>query len=118
MVTLVVTVGSGSLDMYSQKLAQRLDVPKFYTDIYQRIAESFNISWLSLAALRAIQSNRKFIRQPNKLSGIVHLPNQQLGRYGNFLKIPYIITIHDLIRYFDYKGYEAYIHRPNFRDRF
>jgi len=54
----------------------------------------------------------------NGLSGIVHIPNQHLGRYGKFLKMPYIITVHDLIRYFDLKGYGTYIHRPNSRDRF
>jgi len=42
MVTLVVTIGSGSLNFYSQKLAQKLNTPKVYTDIYQRIAERFN----------------------------------------------------------------------------
>ena len=54
----------------------------------------------------------------NKLDGIVHLPNQHLGRYGFFLKAPYIITVHDLIRYFDFKGYGTFIHHPNRRDRF
>jgi glycosyltransferase involved in cell wall biosynthesis len=32
--------------------------------------------------------------------------------------MPYIITVHDLIRYLDLKGYGAYIHHPNLRDRF
>jgi glycosyltransferase involved in cell wall biosynthesis len=118
MVTLVVTTGSGSMDSYSQKLAEKLDVPKVYTDIYQRIRERFNISWLSRNALRAIREDWHFIKVLNRLKGIVHLPNQHLGRYGNFLKIPYIITVHDLIRYFDLKEYGKYIHRPNHRDRF
>ena len=118
MVILLVTAGSGSLNMYSQRLAEKLDVPNLYTDIYQRIAKNFNISWFSRGALKAIPSNRKFIKQLNKLSRIVHLPNQHLGQYGNFLKMPYIITVHDLISYFDYKGHETYIHRPNIRDRF
>ena len=34
------------------------------------------------------------------------------------MAMPYIITVHDLIRYFDLKGYGTYIHRPNSRDRF
>ena len=42
----------------------------------------------------------------NRLVGIVHLSNHHLGRYGFFLKVvPYIITVHDLISYFDVKGY-------------
>jgi len=118
MVTLVVTIGSGSLNFYSQKLAQKLNTPKVYTDIYQRIAERFNISWLSKEALKAIPEDWNFTKTLNKLNGIVHLPNQHLGRYGNFLKIPYIITVHDLIRYFDLKGDGTYIHQPNPRDRF
>jgi len=32
--------------------------------------------------------------------------------------VPYIITVHDLIRYFDLKGFVTFIHRPNLRDRF
>ncbi len=118
MVTLVVTVGSGAMDSYSQKLAEKLDVPKVYTDIYQRIAGNFNISWLSRNALSAIRDDWRFMKILKGLKGIVHLPNQHLGRYGNFLKIPYIITVHDLIRYFDLREYGKYIHRPNLRDRF
>ncbi len=118
MVSLVVTVGPGAMDIYSQKLAEKLDVPKVYTDIYQKIARRLNISWLSRDALEAIREDWSFVKIVNKLNGIVHLPNQHLGRHGNFLKIPYIITVHDLIRYFDLKGYGTYIHRLNHRDKF
>ena len=118
MVSLVVTVGPGAMDIYSQKLAEKLDVSKVYTDIYQKIARRLNISWLSRDALKAIREDWSFVKIVNKLNGIVHLPNQHLGRYGNFLKIPYIITVHDLIRYFDLKGYGTYIHRLNHRDKF
>ena len=118
MVTLVVSAGPGAMDSYSQKLAENLDVPKAYTDIYQRIRERFNIPWFSLEALKAIPQDWNFLRRLNRLRGIVHLPNQHFGRYGNFLRIPYIITVHDLIRYLDLKGYETYIHRPNHRDKF
>ena len=45
------------------------------------------------------------------------MPNHHLGRYGNFLRVPYIITVHDLIRYFDMDGEETFIHSPNRRDR-
>jgi glycosyltransferase involved in cell wall biosynthesis len=118
MVTLVITQGSGSLNSYSQKLAEKLDVPKVYTDIYRRISERFNISWFSKEALKAVLEDCSFIKLLNKLNGIVHLPNQHLGRYGNFLEMPYIITVHDLIRYFDLRRYGMYIHRPNRRGKF
>ena len=118
MVTLVVTKGAGSVDLYAEKLAEKLDVPKAYTDIYQRIAQRFNTSWFSLGALKAIGEDWHLLRRLNRLDGIIHLPNQHLGRYGFFLKTPYIITVHDLIRYFDLKGYSTFIHRPSLRDRF
>jgi len=105
------------MDSYAQRLADVVEVPKLYTDIYQRISMRFNVSWFSKGAFKSILEDNNFIRTLNRTKGVVHLPNQHLGRYGNFLKIPYIITVHDLIRYFDLKGFTTYIHRPNFRDR-
>ncbi|MBA7475769.1 D-inositol-3-phosphate glycosyltransferase [subsurface metagenome] len=118
MVTLVTTSGSGAMDIYAQKLAEHLDVPKLYSDIYQRVAGQFNTPVLSWAALKAVWQDFGFIRNLNRQKGVLHLPNQHLGRYGLFLKTPYIITVHDLMRYFDLKGYGPFIHRPNLRDRF
>jgi len=115
---LVTTIGSSSLDLYSCKLAEHLDVPLLHTDIYQRAAECRNISWLSHQALKTFFDDWCFVRKLNSLKDIVHLPNHHLGRYGNFLTVPYIITVHDLIRYFDLKGYRPLIYRPNLRDRF
>lgn len=46
------------------------------------------------------------------------MPNHHLGRYGNFLNVPFIITVHDLIRYFDLKGFGTFINRPSSRDGF
>lgn len=118
MVNLIVTLGKGSLDLYSAKLAKYLDIPKIYTNIYQKNAGTFNISWFSLKAVKVLFSDWLFIRKLNKLKGIIHLSSHHLGRYGNFLRIPFIITVHDLIRYFDLKGKRIYIHKPNTRDRF
>jgi glycosyltransferase involved in cell wall biosynthesis len=118
MVTLVVTIGSGSLDIYSKKLAENLDVPKLYTDIYQRVAERFKVPLISGPAISAALEDWRFVRQLNRTRGVVHLPNHHLARYGLFTKVPYILTVHDLIRYFDLKGYRVLIHRPNLRDKF
>jgi len=115
---LVTTRGIGSVDLYSRKLSENLDVTLLLTDIYWRIAGAFNCSWLSPKAVKSIWRDWYFVRTLNRLGDIVHLPNQHLGRYGNFLKMPYIITVHDLIRYLDLKGYGNFIHRPNRRDRF
>lgn len=62
---MVVTVGSGSFGLYSQKLAEKLVVPKFYTDIYQRIRERFNIPWFSKEALKAIHEDFKTSHSSN-----------------------------------------------------
>ena len=118
MVTLVATVGNRSLDLYSQKLAQNLHVAKIYSDIYERNVRLFNVPIFCRQAVKVAWGDWRFIRMLNRRGGVVHLPNHHLGRYGLFLKIPYIITVHDLIRYFDLKGYGTYIHRPNLRDRF
>ena len=95
MVTLVVTTGSGSMDLSAQTLSERLDVPK--------------ISLFSKEALKAIREDLDSARVLNKSKGIVHLPNQHLGRYGKFLDKAFIVTVHDLIRYLE---------RSNSRDRF
>ncbi|MBA7692178.1 D-inositol-3-phosphate glycosyltransferase [subsurface metagenome] len=115
---LVTTIGIGSMDMYSHQLAENLDVPVFSTDIYQKCVRNRNVSWLSPRAVRTIWLDWCFVRAINKLGDIVHLPNQHLGRYASFLRVPYIITVHDLIRYFDLKGFGNFIHCPNLRDRF
>jgi len=116
-VTLVVTIGKGSQDLYSQKLAEKLDVPKIYSAIYQRNAELFNIPFLCRSAVKVTWDDWRFIRMLNRENSVIHLPNHHLGRYGVFLRVPYIITVHDLIRYFDLKGHGTFIHRPNLRDK-
>jgi len=118
LITFVATQGLGAMDLYSQKLAENLNGPIIWTDHYQRIAELFNISWFSWKSLMSLWENWQFVRRLNRLDGILHLPNHHLGRYGNFLKRPFIITVHDLIRYFDWKGFPVSIHKPNCRDRF
>ena len=117
MTTLVVTTGSGSLDLYAQKLADKLDIRKLYTDIYQGHAELFNISMISSKAVKAVWRDWSFVRMMNRGNGMVHLPNHHLGRYGLFLNMPYIITVHDLIRFLQLNGHGNFIHHPNFRDR-
>ncbi len=117
MVVLVVSEGNGSMDLYSQELAARLDVPKLRTDIYQKNCELFNIPLFSKRALQVVFEDLKFVRDLNRLGCPIHFPNHHFGRYGLFLKVPFIITVHDLIRYFDLKGMDTLIHRPNLRDK-
>jgi glycosyltransferase involved in cell wall biosynthesis len=117
-VVFVATVGKGSMDRYSQKLAERLPVAKLETDIYQSSSERFGVPMLSAAALESLSVDAAFVRRLRRAGGeLVHLPNHHLGRYGFFLGRPYLITVHDLIRYFDLNGLGPFIHRPNLRDR-
>ena len=116
-VLLVKTEGNGSLDRYSQKLAEHLDVQTLRSDIYQRSAEVFNVPLLSAASLRALAADVQFVRELRRRNQLVHLPNHHLGRYGRFLSAPFVVTVHDLIRYFDAKGLGPFIHSPNVRDR-
>lgn len=115
--TFIVTIGRGSMDRYSLKLARHLRVPKLFTDIYQKVAEMFNVPLVSCRSLYALWQDANFLRRLRRLDDILHFPNHHMGRYGLFLRQPYVITVHDLIRYFDMKGYGTYIHRPNLRDR-
>ncbi len=115
--TFIVTIGRGSMDRYSLKLARHLRAPKLFTDVYQKVAELFNVPLLSCRSLYALWQDAAFLRRLRRLGDTIHFPNHHMGRYGLFLDQPYIVTVHDLIRYFDLKGYSTYIHRPNLRDR-
>ena len=118
-VVLVETTGRGSLDLYAQRLAERLDVPRLRTDIYHRTAETWNAPLLSRRAGRMAADDVAFLRRLRALGRPVHLPNHHLGRYGALLRAPYVITVHDLIRWLDWRapGCEPLIHCPNLRDR-
>ena len=115
---LVVTIDSGSLDMYAHKLSENLGVPLLLLDIRGKVTRDFNIRWWFRKAVITLWYDWCLVRTLNKLGDVVHLLNQHLGRYGSFLRVPYIITVHDLIRYFNLKGFATFIHRPNLRDRF
>jgi glycosyltransferase involved in cell wall biosynthesis len=117
-VVFVRTLGSGSMDRYSQKLAEHLPVEKLDTDIYQRSAELKKIPALSVSSVRGFATDAHFVRRLRKLAAsLVHLPNHHLARYGNLLRAPYVVTVHDLIRHFDAEGTRVFIHAPNRRDR-
>src|SRR5215211_5970824 len=120
-VRLVTTVGGGSMDAYARCLTERLaghdGVRTLETDVYPRVAELFNVPLLSLPAARAAREDLRFLRRLRQVREPLHLPNHHLGRYGRFLAVPYVVTVHDLIRYFDLKGRGPLIHRPNLRDR-
>ena len=81
MITLIVTSEKSGIDKYSQEIAQRIDVSKIETRRYLSLKEGYQLA-----------------RLIGKQSDIVHLPNQDFARYAIFLKSPFIVTAHDLIR--------------------
>ena len=117
MVFLVVTHGTSSIDLYSVRLASHLNVPMLHTDIYQKIRRLFNKPLLSSYLLEGLALLRDFTRKLRETPGIPHLPNHHLGRFGHFLGKPFIITVHDLMRYLDLVGGgPCLIRRPNLHD--
>jgi glycosyltransferase involved in cell wall biosynthesis len=104
-VFMVVTHGKSSLDLYSLRLSQYLlNVPVVHTDIYQELSRFFNRFLTSSTARFALKAFN-FVRKLKATPGIPHLPNHHLGRFARFLKKPFLITVHDLIRYLDTVSY-------------
>ncbi len=82
MPVLIVTREKSGVDRYSQEIAKRLDVKKVESRRYLSLIEAYRLS--------------KLIRRQD---GIVHLPNQNFARYALRIKNPFIVTVHDLIRF-------------------
>jgi len=119
-VLLVVTLGSSSLDLYSKMLSASLHtIPAMPSNIYLVSAGLFGVFALGIKPLKALLSDYRFVKALNREKAkIVHLPNHHLGRYINFLKKKCVVTVHDLIRFFDMKRcHSPLIHKPNLRDR-
>jgi len=81
MPVLIVTREKSGVDKYSQEIAKRLDVKKVESRRYLSLIEAYQL-------LQLIRSQ----------DDIVHLPNQNFARYALFIKNPFIVTVHDLIR--------------------
>lgn len=115
---LVTTAGRGSMDYYAAQLAAHLsDVNILETDESQRIERQFNRSFWSPDTVRSLRFDFDFVRRLRRIDEPLHFPNHHLARYGNFLSVPYVVTVHDLIRYFDLQRRQPFIHRPNLVDR-
>lgn len=117
-VFMVVTHGRSSLDLYSLRLFRYLKLPAVHTDLYAELSKSFSrfsipsnvrIAWKALNLLRRIEAT----------PGIPHLPNHHFGRFTSLLKKPFLITVHDVIRYLDALGGHKppLIRRPGWWDR-
>ena len=81
MPVLIMTTEKSGIDKYSQEIAKRLNVKKVKSRRYLSLIEAYRLS-------RVIRSE----------SDIIHLPNQNFARYALFVKNPFIVTVHDLVR--------------------
>jgi glycosyltransferase involved in cell wall biosynthesis len=117
-VTLVCTTGPGSLDTYAWNLARHLDVPTVTVDMTRLTSDNFNVPFASRDGLRLAAADAALTARLARLAGPLHLPNQHLGRYALLLRQPFVITVHDLIRYRDARHGAGLIHRPSRWDSF
>src|SRR3954447_17554859 len=113
----VVTSGSGSLDLYSQRLAEDLVADKLVIDVGRRSGDGLNPPLFSTSAVARVLSDWQIVRSLRRAGSLVHLPNHHLARYGPFLSSPYVVTVHDLIRWFDVPPEAPLISPQNVRDR-
>ncbi|MBA7538795.1 D-inositol-3-phosphate glycosyltransferase [subsurface metagenome] len=81
MVVLIVTNEKSGLDKYSQEIAKRLNVKRVESRRYLSLIEAYRLS-----------------RLVRRQGDVVHLPNQHFARYALFLKNPFVVTVHDLVR--------------------
>ena len=95
-------------------------MPVLYTSAYERAARLDGLGFLHPRALLGFALDADFVRRLRRLSTPVHLSNHHLARYGRFLDVPYVVTVHDLIRHRDSAGANGspMIRRPTRRDRF
>ena len=80
---LIVTTEASGVDKYSQEMAVRLGVKEVSTRRYLSFPDACRLSWV-------------IRNEPD----IVHLPNQNFARFALLRRNPYIVTVHDLIRFF------------------
>lgn len=112
---LVTTTGTASMDTYVQQISKYLPTSKLFTDIYD--LQDFNVPLFSPVAMRTMWHNIMFTHQLRHLRQPLHLPNHHFGRYGCFLTVPYVVTVADLMRFFDLKSDRPLIHSPNLLDK-
>lgn len=115
---LVTTAGSGSMDLYAAELSARMpEVPILEAEKHKRLQRLFNRLLLSIDSLRLLRVDYDFVKRLRDVDEPLHFPSHHMARYGMFLRTPYVVTVHDLIQYFDLQRHQPLIHRPNMRDR-
>jgi glycosyltransferase involved in cell wall biosynthesis len=82
MAILIVTTEKSGIDKYSQELAKRIDIETIETRRYVSPLEGYRL-------VRLIGSY---------YDEVIHLPDQGFARYALFLRHPFVLTVHDLVR--------------------
>jgi glycosyltransferase involved in cell wall biosynthesis len=116
-VVIVATGGNGSLAGYAQALAASADAPHV---VVKGCSGSFGRPLLSRSSLRCLAGDAEVVRRLRRLDApLLHLTSHHLARFGPFIRRPYIVTVHDLMRHRDWKERGArppLIHEPNLHD--
>ncbi len=79
---MLVTNELAGVDKYSQEIAKRLPVRQIESRRYLSLCDAYRLAGL-------------VTREPDT----IHLPNQNFARYAVFRRRPFIVTVHDLIRF-------------------
>jgi glycosyltransferase involved in cell wall biosynthesis len=119
-VAFVADLGSGSMAACSRQLARELGVRVLYTHAYERSAQLEGVPLLDPRSVLGLLRDLRFAGSLRRVGGLVHLSNHHFARYGRFLRRPYIVTVHDLIRLRDMNQANQHlplIRMPGRRDR-
>ena len=109
--------GNGSLARYARALCESTDAPHV---VVNGCSGGFGHPLLSRYSLRCAAADAALVRGLRSVDApLLHLTSHHLARYGPFIHRPYVVTVHDLMRYRDWKERGTrppLIHEPNLRD--
>lgn len=116
-VTLVRTPGPGSMNYVSQRLAEHIRAPVVDAVGFRGPGDLFG----ARAGVRGWWRDRRIAARLRAVGGPVHLVNHHFARYGLALDQPYVVTVHDAMRWIDLDAGgdadDVLIARPPARDR-
>lgn len=118
-VALVRSPGAVSLDRYSQQLAAAIgERPGIeIVEASETLAERWGTVRDPGAGARRWRAEASFLAMLRRVGEAVHFPNHHFARYGPRLHLPYLVTVHDLIRHADLKRQTPMIHSLSRRER-
>ena len=105
------------MDRYGQRLAESLPVPRLHLDVAGSSMDIFGTPLLRPATVAGLWRDVALVRRLRRAGSLLHLTHHHLARYGPATGWPYILTVHDLIRWFDLTRRARLISVPTLRDR-